>query len=159
MRTSRLLAVLTAFGVAVAGAGCSGAGDHAAPGAAIERTGSPMSWGDEQGGLVVARAQRSTGKVVVLDEVSLPADGYVAIYDDGHGAPGKLLAASGLLSKGVQREVTVTLDAPLPATETVYAMIHTEDGTAAGFNYPAGDPPVSDGGSIVVTPVQITLAG
>lgn len=145
---------------AIALAGCTDGGD-ADPAEteqpAVERTGDPVVRGDEASDLVRATSQRSSGEVVIVDEVVLSSPSYVVVYADGGGAPGAQLGASELLEPGTATDVAVTLERPLQDDATVHAMLHAEDNGNDVFDFPEHDAPVEVGVGIVEVPFMIFI--
>ena len=139
-------------------AGCS-SGDKK-EGAQPVPVGPETGVGDQKVQLVRAAPQRSDGKAVLVDTVAFGAGkGYVVIHEDGNGAPGKVIGASGLLGTGEHKGVLVPVDPPLAAGKVkVWPVVHLEDNGNERFDYPAADQPASiDGTGVVVVPIEITV--
>ncbi|WP_144799755.1 DUF7282 domain-containing protein [Halorubrum depositum] len=66
--------------------------------------------------------QTTTGDTVVVDSVTVPDGGYVAVHAPDH----TTLGVSGYLPAGSHTDVTVPLDEPLAADQTLQAMAHRE---------------------------------
>lgn len=119
-----------------------------------------MTAGTEATGTIEVRRQDGDGTGVVIDEVVLVDEGYVALYADGGGAPGKFLGASELLDAGSHRAVDVRLEPALAGPTTGFVILHREasgNGTLDGLTT---DPPVegADGGVVVAT-VEVGVGG
>ncbi len=109
--------------------------------------------------MVKASPQRSDGRTVVIDEaIFRGAQGYVAIHNNGGGAPGPTIGVSDLLPDGVSTHVRVVLRRPLATSGTVFAMLHIEDDHNSSFDFPAGDQAANLGGRVVVVPLEVTVA-
>ena len=77
---------------------------------------------DETCATVSFSSQTTTGDAVVVDSVTVPDGGYVAVHGPDHAT----LGVSDYLSAGSHTDVTVTLDEPLAADQTLQAMAHRE---------------------------------
>jgi hypothetical protein len=93
-----------------------------------------------------------------VQDARLEAAGYVVVYADGQGAPGARLGASALLPAGEHHDVEVVLATPLRASARVFVMIHREDTGNRSFDFPKGDAPVQQAGSVLVIGVQTEVA-
>jgi hypothetical protein len=60
--------------------------------------------------------------------VRLEKPGFVVIHEDRNGTPGNILGVSGLLADGETNSVQITLSRSTLDGETVYAMLHLDDG-------------------------------
>lgn len=92
---------------------------------------------------------------VVLREVVLPAPGYVGVYEDGDGAPGRRLGSSEQLPAGRTAEVRVTYDTSTVQPEAVWVILHTEDNATTTLDWPDADAPVEIDGSIVTLRIPV----
>ncbi|MGB3410162.1 MAG: hypothetical protein WBA45_03105 [Microthrixaceae bacterium] len=104
--------------------------------------------------LRTAGVQRGAGRVVA-DSVVLESPGYLVVYEDGGGAPGRILASSELLDVGESRDVVVDLSGGLDVGSSVWLMLHSEDGESKGFGFGAGDPPLAGDGGVGVLKVEL----
>ncbi|MBO9521158.1 MAG: hypothetical protein J7518_06425 [Nocardioidaceae bacterium] len=145
--------VLVALGLVGSLAGCSG-GDS---GPEVRRIGKPVEIGAAKTGALSASSQRTDGTFVVVDEVVLPRAGYVVVYADGNGAPGRELGVSKLLAKGTSTNVKVKVSPRLTSKVTVHTMLHAEDNKNHSFDFPGHDAPVAVKGSVVETPITIEV--
>ncbi len=109
-----------------------------------ERTG-----GNDSAGLVVANnaiyvSEQAPGERVSISMVRLEKPGFVVIHEDDGGAPGKILGTSQLLSAGENQDIAqILLSRPTQDGETLYAMLHIDDGNGifdAAKDKPAVDP-------------------
>ncbi len=92
---------------------------------------------------------------VTVDEVVVAEPGWIVIHADAEGAPGPILGQS-QLEWGSNSDIAVSIDAS-GATETLYAMLHSDRGTQGTFEFPDGaDIPVSVGGQVVTPPFTVT---
>lgn len=124
----------------------------------VHRVGDPVELGDETSFLVRLSPQEGDGTVVVVDEVVLTGSpGFVVIYDDGDGAPGRQIGVSDVLTAGRSTDVRVELDEPLEATAVVHAMLHLDDDGNSAFDYPAHDAPATAGEGIVVVSAEVMV--
>ena len=126
---------------------------------AVSRTGEAVELGDESSFLVRLSPQESDGTSVVIDEVVLTGSpGFVVVYDDGDGAPGRQIGASAVLEPGRSTDVRVVLDEPLDGTAVVHAMLHLDDDGNGQLDYPAHDAPATAGEGIVVVSADVTVS-
>lgn len=92
----------------------------------------------------VAISDYTPGQTVTLYTVVLEKPGYVMIHeDDGSGKPGAGIGNSPLLPAGESSNVKVALLRPSVDGETLYAMLHTDDGDGV-FGFPGPDAPLKD---------------
>jgi hypothetical protein len=112
--------------------------------------------------------QRINGEEVVVDEVTLPAPGFVALQASVDGVPGAILGLSGLLPEGTTRAVAIPLGEPAAGVQTVFAVVYIDrdgDGMAgiAEADSPDEVAQAFDGGparaSAEITVVLVTPAG
>lgn len=97
---------------------------------------------------------QSSGSSVTIASVLLSAPGYVAIHEDTEDAPAAVIGSSELLPKGVSEEVAVELDRVSVEGETLYAMLHFDDGDLKFVL--ADDAPVTDEeGAVVMAAFEI----
>lgn len=76
---------------------------------------------------------------LTIDQVSLPADGWLVIFREADGNPGDVIGRKALAA-GTYENVTVSID-PMNASETLYAGLHIDDGVQGVFEYPGADEP------------------
>lgn len=99
-------------------------------------------------------SQLST-QVAVASAVS-DGPGWATIHEQSGGDAGAVIGHAHL-SDGANQNITVTLDRPAVSGETLYAMLHTDLGTAGAYEFPGVDAPVSVGGEIVMAPFVVTV--
>ncbi len=93
----------------------------------------PTPTGDSVG-LIVGRnaiyvAEQSPSRIVSVAVVRLEKVGFVVIHEDNAGKSGKILGASGALPAGETKNLTpITISRTTVDGETLYAMIHLDDG-------------------------------
>lgn len=76
---------------------------------------------------IVIGAQKP-GNVVSASLVHLKTPGYVVVHEDNSGEFGVVLGASGLLSSGESTHVRIDLLRSVRDGETLYAILHADDG-------------------------------
>lgn len=136
----------------------SGCGGGDGSGGKAISIGKPVERGDNKLGKVIASPQRvANGSYVVIDKVVLPKGGYVAIYADGKGAPGRRLGVSKLLSAGTTKNVRVTLNPKLTSKTVVHAMLHAEDNKDKTFDFPKHDAPLGSGGGVIEAAFKVEV--
>jgi len=107
-----------------------------------------------------------TPSVTVADQTADPANevvvatvvsagrGFIVIHEDDNSAPGAVIGNSSV-SNGTNTDVRVTLDRDAVNGETLYAMLHTDDGVVGTYEFDGMnglDGPVMDGNGDVITP-------
>jgi plastocyanin len=106
--------------------------------------------------VTVADQEIADGKVVVAEVVS-DGPGWLVIHAQADGKPGPILGYSPV-TDGANTNVLVGIDTS-GATETLYAMLHTDAGTVGIWEFPNGpDTPVMVGEQ-VVTPAFVVTGG
>lgn len=94
---------------------------------------------------------------VTIASVTSDVAGWLVIHADSDGKPGPILGTTPVQAGG-NSDVVVEID-PAGATETLFAMLHVDAGTAGEFEFPGGaDVPATDAEGKVVTP-SFTLTG
>jgi predicted lipoprotein with Yx(FWY)xxD motif len=93
------------------------------------------------------------GDTVTVAAVVSDGPGWLVIHADNGGNPGAVIGYAAL-QDGTNTNVQVQIDIPA-ATETLYAMLHTDGGTAGTYEFPGEDGPVSVNGSVVTTSFQV----
>jgi hypothetical protein len=107
--------------------------------------------------------QESDGERLVIDSVTLPEGGFVAIHSENwEDAPlSTVLGNSAYLEAGTHEDVEISLARPLDETQTVTAMLHsdTNDNRVLDFVLSSGalDGPVTADGSPVVDDANVTV--
>lgn len=102
--------------------------------------------------------QSGDGSTVVVDEVTIEgSDGFVVVHADQDGAPGPVLGHAPV-PEGTTTGLSVPMDTPLTADQTVWPMLHVDAGTAGTYEFPGADGPVTVDGEVVVAPLAYTLA-
>lgn len=91
---------------------------------------------------------------VTVSLVTAAQPGWIVIHADDNGAPGPVIGHAAV-DTGDNENVTVEVDES-GVTETLYAMLHVDNGTVGTYEFPDGDPPVSVDGNVVVQPFTIT---
>jgi hypothetical protein len=82
--------------------------------------------------VVTLAEQRTTGDVIEVLAVELPAPGFVVIREDDQGEAGRFLGVSALLPEGPSANVPVTLDDRLDISAVLFASIYIDrDGDGA----------------------------
>ncbi len=99
--------------------------------------------------------QDASGGTVTVDEVVAAQLGWMVIHAQADGAPGPVIGFS-QVQEGTSNDVSVEIDLDA-ATETLYAMLHVDAGTAGTYEFPGDDGPAMADGSVVVTPFSVTL--
>jgi hypothetical protein len=140
------------------GGEASGGETDADPTTLVNRVGDPVELGDDASFLVALAPQESDGGTLVVDEVVLTdSPGFVVIYDDGDGAPGRQLGVSSVLPAGRSTNVPVELDVPLEEDAVVHAMVHLDDDADGTFGFPESDAPATVDGRIVEVAADVTV--
>ena len=103
----------------------------------------------------VSIESQKPGTEVIVGTVILENPGYVAIHEDADGTPGSVIGNSDLLA-GRNDNVVVNLKRQSEANETLYAMLHTDDGDST-YEFPGDDVPLKDEAGKVIL-AKFTIA-
>ncbi len=101
-----------------------------------------------QAGLIIGKnaiyvAEQSPSRTVSVAVARLEKSGFVAIHEDNADKPGKILGVSNVLPAGETKNLTpIALSRVTKDGETLYAMIHPDDGD--GVFDPVKDNPAQD---------------
>jgi predicted lipoprotein with Yx(FWY)xxD motif len=90
------------------------------------------------------------GNTVTVASVTADVDGWLVVHAQADGGPGPVLGYSPV-SAGENQDVVVEID-EAGATDTLYAMLHVDAGTAGEYEFPGEDVPAVDAEGNVVTP-------
>lgn len=94
---------------------------------------------------------------VIADEVTAAVAGWLVIHAQADGKPGPVLGHTPVVA-GYNESVVVEID-PAGATETLYAMLHIDAGTAGEYEFPGDDVPATDAEGNIVTPSFAVTGG
>jgi plastocyanin len=152
--------------VAACGTAASTARPEAEPTAASEATAVPMQEPTEAPAdadvaaaitpsVAVADQAIVDGTVTVVQVVST-GPGWLVIHAQQDGNPGPVLGYSPV-AEGENSDVTVMIDLG-QATETLYAMLHTDAGVVGSYEFPGADVPVLVDGQMVSPAFVVTAA-
>jgi plastocyanin len=155
------LATLSLIALTLLIAACAPAADQAtAPTAAPASSPVPTDTPSAETILVPAVTlsdQEIVDSNVSIAEVVSDGPGWLVIHAQADGKPGPILGYSPI-ADGVNADVTVQIDAT-SATETLYAMLHTDAGEIGAWEFPMGpDAPANQGDAIVMTPFALEIA-
>ena len=100
--------------------------------------------------VTVADQALSSENTVTIGSVTADTASWIVIHAQGESGPGAVIGFAAV-SAGENSEVVVTIDAAA-ATETLYAMLHVDAGTAGEYEFPGDDVPAVDAEGNVVTP-------
>lgn len=111
---------------------------------------------------LVLREQRTEGAGVVFESVTMPAPGFVVLYEDEGGSPGEIIGTSDILSAGVIANVPVSFFVPLDGGAVVHAQIHIDMDRNEAFTYEPPDafvdvPAVKANGEVALVMATIGL--
>jgi nucleoid-associated protein YgaU len=106
---------------------------------------------------VTASDQESDGTSVTVDQVVATAPGWMVIHIDENGSPGAVLGQT-QVDAGTTDAVVVTLDPPLDAETTLWAMLHVDEGEVGVYEFPGADVPVILNGEVVMQPFTAMVA-
>lgn len=115
-----------------------------------EHHGDETATGLMVGDNAIAVSEQPPADSVTVSLATLAEDGYIVIHEAEEGAPGAIIAASGLLPAGTHNNVAVDLNAvPTDGSEFI-AMLHTDNGDGQ-FNAADDAPVTHDGGPIMMS--------
>lgn len=113
-----------------------------------------LTFAQEMTPSVTVADQPIVNGTVTIAEVVSSGPGWLVIHAQKDGKPGPVLGHSAV-SDGVNTNVVVEIDVS-GATETLYAMLHTDAGTVGTYEFPGPDGPLSVDGKVVTPPFQVT---
>ena len=106
---------------------------------------------------VTVADQSIEGGTVTVAQVVSKGPGWIVIHAQAEGKPGPILGYAPV-TDGENNDVVVEID-PTQATETLYAMLHTDAGEMGKFEFPDGpDGPVKVDGKVVTPPFRVSMA-
>lgn len=97
--------------------------------------------------------QEAGQNMVIINNVTTAAPGWVVIHADNDGAPGDVIGYAAV--NGMQENVEVEIDSAA-ATPVLYAMLHDDLGTEGTYEFPGDDLPTTVDGNVVITPFNAT---
>lgn len=124
---------------------------------------SPAMAQDTPTATVSVEDQEGDGTTVTVPEATIEgSSGWVAIHLDDGGMPlVPQTEGETYIEEGTTGDVTVELDTPVDSSQTLYAMIHTDNPDDEAYNFPQTatedmpeDPPVMGDGGVVVEPFE-----
>jgi len=88
---------------------------------------------------VTVADQDATDGMVTIGEVVAAQDGWLVIHAQKDGGIGPVIGYAAVMA-GANADVMVEID-PMGATETLYAMLHIDEGVAGTYEFPGADGP------------------
>ena len=112
-------------------------------------------------GSITANDQVVSDNTVVVASVTAGQDGWVVVHES---LPDGTMSVQGVIGKapvtaGTHTDLRVTLDRAAVNGETVWPMLHIDNGQIGVYEFPAADPPVVVNGEVVMQPVVLTVVG
>ncbi|MDE0199530.1 MAG: SH3 domain-containing protein [Caldilineaceae bacterium] len=105
---------------------------------------------------VTVHAQEVIKGQVTVAEAVVPVEGWVVIHADDAGSFGPIIGQAHL-EPGVTTDLAVAIDVDA-ATETLYAMLHTDGGVFDVFEFPGTDMPVLKDGAPISPAFTVTIS-
>ncbi len=104
--------------------------------------------------MVKVMDQKPMDGKVVIDKVVAEKDGWIVIHIEKDGKPGPIIGYAPVKAgENTQVEVAIDLE---QATETLFAMLHVDEGQMGTYEFPNGpDVPVKVGDKVVVKPFKL----
>lgn len=100
-------------------------------------------------------SNQPSGESVSIDSATLVNPGYIVIHEQKDGELGPVIGNSPLFEAGTFENVSVDLDRLSIAGETLYAMLHDDDGNAQ-YEFPGADvPTLNSAQEVVVLPFEV----
>lgn len=103
---------------------------------------------------VTVSDQEIMGGMVTVADVFSSGPGFMVIHAQVDGKPGPVLGYTPVMD-GENQNVAVMIDLS-KATETLYAMLHTDAGMVGTYEFPGEDKPVMVGEQMVNLPFKVT---
>ncbi|MDE0141680.1 MAG: SH3 domain-containing protein [Caldilineaceae bacterium] len=104
---------------------------------------------------VLVNAQEVIKGQVTVAEAAVPVEGWVVIHADDAGSFGPIIGQAHL-EPGLTTDLAVDIDVDA-ATETLYAMLHTDGGVFDVFEFPGTDMPVLRDGAPISSAFTVTI--
>lgn len=104
---------------------------------------------------VLVYAQEVIKGRVTVAEAAVPVEGWVVIHADDAGSFGPIIGQAHL-EPGLTTDLAVDIDVDA-ATETLYAMLHTDGGVFDVFEFPGTDMPVLRDGAPISSAFTVTI--
>ena len=98
--------------------------------------------------------QAAKDGMVMIDEVVAAQDGWLVIHAQKDGGIGPVIGYAAVTA-GSNTYLTVEID-PMGATETLYAMLHIDEGVKGTYEFPGADGPALVDGKPVTPPFMLT---
>jgi uncharacterized protein YuzE len=114
----------------------------------------PTVLGQDMTPSVTVEDQRIEDGTVTVGTVVSDGPGWIVIHNQEDGQPGAVIGQAAV-TDGENMDVEVEIDVS-QATETLYAMLHTDDGEEGTYEFPDGDAPVEVDGEVVLESFMIT---
>ncbi len=92
--------------------------------------------------------------MVMIDEVVAAQDGWLVIHAQKDGGIGPVIGYAAVTA-GSNTYLMVEID-PMGATETLYAMLHIDEGVKGTYEFPGADGPAKVDGKPVTPPFMVT---
>lgn len=105
---------------------------------------------------VIVHAQEVIKGQVMVAEAVVPVEGWIVIHADDAGSFGPIIGQAHL-EPGVTTDLAVDIDVDA-ATETLYAMLHTDGGVFDVFEFPGTDMPVLKNGVPISPAFTVTIS-
>jgi len=168
-RPTLILAMSALLLIAVLAAACGQADSTAVPATSAPEAASPTSAPAAQEpaslpaaapeAVAVVPSVNVENQAIVEDSVTIASvvsdgPGWLVVHTDAGGQPGPVLGYSPV-SDGENRNVSVLIDSS-DATQTLYAMLHSDAGTVGTYEFPGSDAPVLVEGMMVSPAFQVT---
>ena len=100
-------------------------------------------------------SDQTAGDSVTVDSAYFLASGYIVIHEEADGELGPVIGNSVLYENGTFENITVTLDRTSVEGETLYAMLHDDNGDGE-YEFPGADAPTQNQeGEVVVLPFEV----
>jgi len=103
----------------------------------------------------VAVSSQAVGSSLTIDSAVFVKPGYIVIHEQVDGAPGPVIGNSVLYTADTYENVSVDLGRESVSGETLYAMLHDDDGDSEYVFPGADEPTVDSAGDVVLMPVEI----
>ena len=113
-----------------------------------------MAVGDLEPSVTVHPQEVIKGQITIAEAV-VPVEGWVVIHADDAGSFGPIIGQAHL-EPGITTDLAVDIDVDA-ATETLYAMLHTDGGVFDIFEFPGTDMPVLKDGAPISPAFTVTL--
>lgn len=100
----------------------------------------------------------SPGNTISVAQATLVTPGFVVVHDEKGAKPDQIIGVSNLLPSGTVENITVDLSREITPGESIFVMLHKDDGNGT-FEFPGPDSPVTTSNGTIIMRVFVVSEG